>query len=127
MMVRSLVCVPPPQLAEQSIGQPSVLQSRSIFSGGHAEPFTGCTMMERSLVCVPPPQLAEHSPSTQSDTSQSAMNTLNPSNRYNSPRIFSRAQISDVKAFLFVQHSVIVRWYSSFNSTCCAFEMIDNC
>merc|ERR1719476_645967 len=124
MMSRFRSITPPPQLAEHSdhslqssisqwTGQSCSLHLSSLIRGGHATPVpTGCVMTFRVAVIVPPPHSAVHASSCHSETSQSVMNTFVPFMLFSSPRILSKAQISDRMPFWLSQHSFMDRAYS---------------
>merc|ERR1719469_129352 len=76
-------------------------------------------MMDLVIFMMPPPQDTEQASWSQSETSQSEMKTSTPFILRSSPRIFSRAQISDFKSFCSWQQSFMVLPYSSFFFECC--------
>mmetsp|Transcript_60094 Transcript_60094/g.174002 ORF Transcript_60094/g.174002 Transcript_60094/m.174002 type:complete len:356 (+) Transcript_60094:422-1489(+) len=110
---------PPHASRTQSMGHGCMLHSSSMDRGGQAMPPSGGTITSRDFLRTPPPQVDEHSNSLQSLTSQSVMKRVTPSNLYNSPRIFSRAQISERSLFCSSQHFVNVSVYSALRSACC--------
>merc|ERR1719493_295481 len=130
MTERVLSFTPPPHSAVhadqpsqastwQSTGHLCSLHETSAWSGGHGTPPPWCcVMMLRVLVIVPPPQVAEHSSSLQSDTAQSIKIMSLLSSFATSPRIFSKAQSSDLALFLLSQHVFISVVYCIASCAC---------
>mmetsp|Transcript_4720 Transcript_4720/g.13167 ORF Transcript_4720/g.13167 Transcript_4720/m.13167 type:complete len:247 (+) Transcript_4720:411-1151(+) len=103
----------------QSTGQGCSLHGSSSSNGGQGMPPSAAMSTSRLRLRTPPPHVAEHSSSLQSLTSQSTRNIFTPSTFINSPRIFTRAHISDRSSFCASQHFVSVSVYSPFKSACC--------